>query len=114
LSCFEISVEVVRTSQLTVDSSLRKTDLMLAYLKKVGAGVYLSGPSGRNYLETEKFPHNNIALKFFKFQHPVYPQRFPGFEPNMSALDLLFNVGPEGGDIIRSSASAEDCSSVTR
>ncbi len=112
LSCFEISVDVVRTSQLAVDPSLHKTDLMLAYLKKVGAGVYISGPSGRNYLETEKFPQNNVALKFFKFQHPVYPQRFPGFEPNMSVLDLLFNVGPRGADIIRSSAGAEDCPSV--
>ncbi|MDO8578462.1 MAG: WbqC family protein [Dehalococcoidales bacterium] len=114
LSCFEISVDVVRTSQLTVDPSLSKTDLMLAYLKKVGAGVYISGPSGRNYLETEGFPQNNIALKFFKFQHPVYPQRYPGFQPNMSALDLLFNVGPSSGAIVKRSASVEDYPSVMR
>ena len=108
LSCFKISVEVIRTSQLQVAPSLRKTDLMLAYLKKAGAESYISGPNGRNYLETGKFPRNNITLKFFKFQHPVYPQQYPGFEPNMSALDLLFNVGPASADIVRSSASIDN------
>lgn len=108
LSCFDIKIEVVKTSLLSVDPALHKTDLMLAYLKKVNAGVYLSGPSGRHYLETDKFPRNNIALQFFKFEHPVYPQRYPGFEPQMSALDLLFNMGPASGDIIKKSASVED------
>lgn len=108
LWCFKIEVDVIKTSQLNVDPSARKTDLMIAYLKSVGSDVYLSGPSGRNYLEKERFATNNIALKYFKFEHPVYPQRYPGFQPNMSAIDLLFNTGPRACDIIRDSANIED------
>ncbi len=107
LNCFNIKVELVRAKELSVDRSLYKTDLMVAFLKSVKADVYLSGPSGKNYLEVEKFPQNNLELQYFSFQHPVYRQRYPGFEPNMAAVDLLFNTGPEAGDIIRASGSKE-------
>ena len=30
-----------------------------------------------------------------------YRQNFPGFERGLSALDLLFNVGPDSADVIR-------------
>ena len=108
LKCFDINVEVVKGSELNIDPELEKTDLLIALLKSVGADIYLSGPSGRNYLEFDKFQQNNIGLKFFKFQHPVYKQRYPGFEPNMAAIDLLFNVGPQSAEIIKASGAIED------
>jgi hypothetical protein len=78
-SSFDIDVEVLKASEMSVDPSLEKTDLMVALLKNAGADVYLSGPSGRDYLERDRFPPSNIQLKFFEFQHPEYPQRYPGF-----------------------------------
>jgi hypothetical protein len=114
LSCFEINVKTVRTSTLNVDPALRKTDLMLAYMTAVGTSTYISGPSGKNYLETDRFAASNIALKFIKFEHPVYKQRYPGFEPNLSAIDLLFNLGPESLGIIKQSACIEELSAVER
>lgn len=108
LDCFKIKVEILRTSELNVTPGLLKTDLMIAYLKEAGAEVYISGPSGRGYLEFRKFPENDIILKYCKFQHPVYPQRYTGFEPNMSAIDLLFNMGPEAVDVIKTSSSLVD------
>jgi len=107
LRCFEIDVEVITTSEMSLDHELQNTDLLITILKNVGADVYLSGPSGRNYLDYEKFSQNNIDLRFFKFQHPVYKQTCPGFEPAMSAIDLLFNVGPQAGEIIKASAKIE-------
>ncbi len=101
LKCFEIDAQVIRASEMDADYALRRTDLIIQLLRKVGADTYLSGPSGRTYLEPEKFSQNGIGLGFFDFQHPVYSQRFPGFEPNMSALDLLFNLGPQSGAVIR-------------
>lgn len=108
LNCFGIKVEVIKASEMKIDPVLRKTDLMLAYLKCAGADIYLSGPSGRNYLEAEKFPQNNMGLKYFAFQHPVYQQRYPGFEPNLSAIDLLFNEGPAACQLIKKSGLIED------
>jgi hypothetical protein len=106
--CFEIDVEIVKASELDLDPGLQKTDLIVACMKKVGADIYLSGPSGRNYLDFQQFTQNNIGLKFFEFQHPVYQQRYPGFEPAMAAVDLLFNVGPKSGEIIKTCGSVED------
>lgn len=113
LRCFEINVPVIKASESKVDSDLQKTDLQIALLKSVGTDTYLSGPSGSNYLEFEKFPQNDIRLKFFKFQHPVYKQRYPGFEPAMAAIDLLFNVGTEASEIIKASGSIEDSLNYT-
>ena len=108
LRCFDVNVEVMKASEMNVDPSLQKTDLMIALLKKAGADVYLSGPSGTTYLEEEKFAENNVGLKFFRFEHPEYKQRFSGFEPNMSAIDLLFNMGPGAAETIRTCGSVED------
>jgi hypothetical protein len=108
LECLKINVPVVMASDLNVAPELQKTDLLVALLKDVGADVYLSGPSGRNYLEVGQFPQNNIVLKYFKFHHPVYQQRYPGFEPEMSVIDLLFNLGPQASDIIDAAGSIED------
>lgn len=108
IQCFEIGTKVIKSSNMNVAPELEKTDLMIAMLEIVGADIYLSGPSGRDYLEQEKFPQHNIGLKFFKFQHPVYSQRYPGFQPNMAAIDLLFNMGPQASEIIRSSGGIEE------
>ena len=108
LDCFDIKVEVLRSSSLPVDQSLHGTDMIIACTKGAGADTFLSGPSGKNYLEFEKFPPSGVTLKFFNFQHPVYRQRYPGFEPNMAAIDLLFNMGPASAEIIRESGSIAD------
>ena len=109
LKCFSIDVEIKKTSDLNLDPRLEGTDLIIAELKSVGGQTYLSGPSGSNYLEFEKFPNNEVDLKFCKFEHPVYKQRYPGFVPNLSAIDLLFNKGQMSGEIIEKSWSMEDC-----
>ena len=40
-------------------------------------------------------------LQVLRYQHPRYRQAFDGFEPGMTALDVLFNYGPEAASIIR-------------
>ncbi len=98
--CFGIKVEVKRASELHVNPDLRKTDMVIELLKSVNADTYLSGPSGRVYLDYKKFKQSNIDLKFFEFKHPVYRQRYNGFESTMSAIDLLFNVGSQSCEIL--------------
>jgi hypothetical protein len=108
LDCFGIRVEVLKASELYIDPNLHQTDWIMDCTQKAGAETYLSGPSGRNYLETAKFSQYGLGVKFFKFRHPVYPQRYPGFEPNLSAIDLLFNVGPCSGEVIRAAGDIEN------
>ena len=62
LDCFDINVEIIKASDLNIESILHGGDLLISILKSVGADVYLSGPSGRNYLELNKFKKNNIII----------------------------------------------------
>lgn len=108
LKQFQITVEIYRASQLNIDPGLTTTEYIIQLIIQAGFDTYLSGPSGKNYLELTKFPEQNVALKFFFLKHPVYKQRYPGFEPNMSAIDLLFNVGPQAAQIIEAAGWIED------
>jgi hypothetical protein len=41
-----------------------------------------------------------VKLRFFKMSHPVYPQLWGDFIPNLSSFDLLLNCGPKAHDIL--------------
>lgn len=104
LDCFHLRTEVLRASELGIDVSLKGTAAIIDCLKRAGASHYLSGPSGKYYLELEKFSRNGIDIEFSQFNHPIYRQCYPGFEPGMSAIDLLFNKGPEAEIMIKASS----------
>jgi len=108
LKCFETNVEIIVASDLNLSPDLKHTDMIIAVLKSIGATMYLSGPSGKGYLEVEKFRQNNVNYGFARFKHPVYKQRYPGFEPNLAAIDLLFNIGPRSSEAIKESGSIEE------
>jgi len=38
---------------------------------------------------------DDVQIRRFGFDHPRYRQNFQGFEPGMSAMDLVLNYGPE-------------------
>jgi len=96
---FGISVDILKTTEMSIDTSLRKTDLLLDILRKANATAYLSGKSGKEYLEREKF--TDIKLEFHGFSHPVYRQVFEPFTPGMSAIDILFNEGEKAGRFLK-------------
>ena len=48
----------------------------------------------------ELFSEHNIAVRYDDYQHPAYSQVYPGFEPYMAAIDLLFNAGPASREIL--------------
>ena len=91
---FGIATPTRRASALGVCG--KKSELLLDICRKTGATVYLSGPSGKDYLEQSLFADAGIGVEFHEFHHPEYPQRFSPFVPGMACIDLLLNEGPEG------------------
>ncbi|MBN2084300.1 MAG: WbqC family protein [Anaerolineales bacterium] len=91
---FGIATPTRRASTLGVSG--KKSGLLLDICRKTGATVYLSGPSGRDYLEQSLFAAAGIGIEFHEFHHPEYPQRFSPFVPGLASIDLLLNEGPEG------------------
>lgn len=74
-----------------------KSDLVLDMCRKLGASEYIFGAKGRDYADVASFERAGIKVHFQEYKHPTYPQLHGAFVPNMGALDLLFNVGPDEG-----------------
>ncbi len=88
-----ISTPLVLSSSLGIGADVSKTMRLLQICREVGAKVYLSGQGARAYLDEGLFQDVGVVLRYQTFKHPVYRQCHPGFIPNLSALDLLFNCG---------------------
>lgn len=96
--CFEMMIDctmrlgletkIVRASeQFSVEGA--KSDLVLELCKAAGATRYLSGSLGRDYLDLGSFADAGIEVDFQNYQHPQYPQAYPGFESGMGVVDLF-------------------------
>ena len=85
--------EIVRMSDFSFEGA--KDDLILDHCKKLNGDAVVFGFHGKEYVDINKFNNSNILVYFQNYIHPVYQQRFKGFESNMSVLDLLFNYGSE-------------------
>lgn len=98
---FGIETKVARASKLKIDKNLKSTELLLEIVKRAGGDVYISGIGGKKYIEEEKFEKEGIEIKYFEFEPFEYLQRWEGFEPYMSAIDLLFNMGEKSKELIQ-------------
>jgi hypothetical protein len=73
-----------------------KTERLLAIARAAGANRYLSGPSARQYFDGAMFTAAGITPEWMSYQdYPEYTQLHGGFEHAVTALDLLFNTGPD-------------------
>jgi hypothetical protein len=91
--CFGIKTKMISFYDLALPMNGSEASETLANIARaVGADVYLSGDGGKGYLEMAPFS-NSVRVEFQNYEHPVYPQRYPGFKPYMSAIDALFNTG---------------------
>ncbi len=98
LGAFGLRRTLVRASALPIAG--QRSELLAAICVTVGASTYLSGVSGREYLDEEPFAKAGIDVGYHEFVHPTYAQRYEPFVPQLSAVDLLFNVGPRALGVI--------------
>lgn len=78
-----------------------KTDRLIGILKNLGATHYITGPSANAYLEKKKLEEIGVSTEFIAYDFPEYPQINGPFEPQVTILDVLFNVGPNAAKYIR-------------
>mgnify|MGYP006104324851 CR=1 FL=1 len=96
----EISTKIILASNLELDISKKSTDQLVSITNKVGANCYLSGASGKKYLDSDRFRKEGLKIEFQNYKIKPYRQRFDGFIPNLSTIDILFNHGPSSKDFI--------------
>jgi hypothetical protein len=87
-----------------MNASGSKASLLANLCREAGACRYLSAPGSSDYIEqSDAFRDAGIALEYHHYDHPRYEQLGPDFLPNLSIIDLLFNVGGERAlEILRS------------
>ena len=101
----KIDTEFIGVSEIISDDELSRlsgNSLILEICKKGGANDYLSGMGCLDFIQPDKFKEEGISFKFQKLLHLEYRQQIATvFQPNMSVLDILFNLGFEqSADII--------------
>ncbi len=100
LEQLDIKIEFSKASDYKFEGT--KSDLVLNMCKQLGADLYIFGELGKDYAKVDDFKEHGIRVIFQEYKHPVYPQMFGDFIPNLSVIDLLFNCGPNSRDIIMS------------
>lgn len=85
-----IDTTIIRASEMDVNGA--KSELILGICRAVGADVYYSGASGKNYLNETRFKEEGINIIYQNFKQAPYPQLFEPFIPNLSILDYIFNA----------------------
>ena len=93
MESFGIKKQVLLSSEMALREG--PTDRLIDICKAVGAETYLSGKGGESYLVLDRFKDANIRVVYQDFRCPIYPQLYGPFEPDLSAIDLLFHCGPE-------------------
>jgi hypothetical protein len=80
-----------------------KTSRLVDLCIKAGATNYLTGPAARDYLDGDLFSEAGISIHWLDYDgYPEYPQLHGGFEHGLTVLDLLFNVGSEATEYMKS------------
>ena len=97
-----IKTKIIFDSELDVTG--KSSEHLLNICKKLGATKYLSGPGGSDYLNEKIFEQNKIKVEYQKYDPIIYPQKHAkSFVPNLSILDLLFNMGSDSKKLITKS-----------
>jgi hypothetical protein len=94
INWLDIKIEVIKESELNIKGN--STERLVNISKEIGAETYVSGIGGKEYMNEKLFETNNIKIEYQNFECPIYKQVFNSeFIPNLSIIDLLFNMGPE-------------------
>ena len=98
LDWFDIKTPILDSREYHVTGN--KTDMLISMCRAAGASQYLSNEGARDYVDEAAMAEAGILHSWQIFTHPTYNQN-AAFMENMSAIDLLFNMGPEAGGLIR-------------
>ena len=91
-----------RASQAPVGGA--KTDRVLALLLQRGAGRYVTGLGALDYLDEPRLAAAGVEVLVMQYARRPYPQQHGAFDPHVSVLDLIANLGPDAASALESPA----------
>jgi len=88
-----IDTEIVISSNVSIDHSLKNQDKVLALCEAAGATTYVNAIGGTELYSKEIFQEKGIELKFIQSKSFEYPQFGNAFVPWLSIIDvMMFNT----------------------
>lgn len=91
-SYLDIKTELLISSYLEKNNSLKGKDKVIEICKKLGGSEYYNAIGGQELYSFEEFKSNGIELKFLKTEEINYQQFSNEFVPYLSILDvMMFN-----------------------
>jgi hypothetical protein len=84
-------VRFVRSSELAIGG--RGSDRVLEVVRRFGGTTYVTGHGARHYLDAAGFERAGVEVRFMDYARTPYPQQHGAFDPHVSVLDLIANVG---------------------
>lgn len=92
----KLDTEILLSSEIKKDNSLKAQDRIIAINKALGADTYINAIGGMELYNKDDFRKENIELKFIKMDKIEYKQFKNEFVPNLSMIDvLMFNSKEE-------------------
>lgn len=97
-----IETELLMSSSIDKDNSLKGRDKVVAICKTQGAEIYYNALSGDHLYDKTDFANEGIQLVFIRDRGSVqYTQRSKEFIPSLSIIDVLMNCSKEElGDLL--------------
>lgn len=94
-----IGVPIVRDGELLPRESLpglNPSERLAALAEAAGGTRYVSGPAAKAYLDPAPFARRGIEVAWMDYSgYPDYPQLWGSFEPAVSVVDLMLNMGED-------------------
>jgi len=84
-----IKTEIVVSSSIPVDHSLKGQERVLAICEALGADTYINAIGGLELYDKATFRSNGVNLQFLKTLHFEYAQFRTPFVPWLSIVDIL-------------------------
>lgn len=96
LSYLDIHTELILSSDIEKDNSLKGADKVLEICKKLKADTYYNAIGGQELYDKEIFRNHNIALSFVQTDKALSYKQFDNmqFVPNLSIIDVLMFNSP--------------------
>ena len=104
--CAELGLhpEFTRSSATPVTGA--KTDRLVALLVPRGATRYVTGLGALDYLSEPQLAAAGVEVRVMRYARRPYTQLHGAFDPHVSILDTIANLGPEAGAALESPAIA--------
>ncbi len=91
----EIGLETKIYLQSELGFKRKKQELILEMCEYFNAEAFVFGVLGKNYADKNLFNKYEQKIYFQEYVSPDYPQLHGDYIPNLSIIDLLFNLGSE-------------------